>query len=65
MEGLALQCQEQRTVSRDTVEIFAQVLPYELFMKIFGYLSVEDLCSAMVVCKVITFTPICVHMYAT
>ncbi|KAL5486916.1 hypothetical protein EMCRGX_G019456 [Ephydatia muelleri] len=51
LEGLALQCQSQRTVGKDTSEIFEQVLPYEVFMKIFSYLSVQDLCTALVICK--------------
>ncbi|KAL5486910.1 hypothetical protein EMCRGX_G019450 [Ephydatia muelleri] len=51
LEGLALQCQSQRTVGKDTSEIFEQVLPYELFMKVFSYLSVQDLCTTSVVCK--------------
>ena len=52
LEGLGLQCQMQRTVSRDTVEIFEQALPYEMYLKLFGYLSEKDLCTAMTVCKV-------------
>ena len=55
LEGLALQCQSQRTVSKDTVTIFQQFLPYEIFMKIFAFLSVKDLCSVMVVSKVLRF----------
>ena len=51
LEGLGLQCQMQRTVSRDTVEIFEQALPYEMYLKLFGYLSEKDLCTAMTVCK--------------
>lgn len=53
MEGLALQCQSQRTVSEDTVDIFKQILPYDVYMKIFSYLSVEELCSTMLVSKVV------------
>ena len=52
LEGLALQCQEQRTVSKDTVEIHRQALPYDVYMRIFSYLSVKDLGYAMAVSKV-------------
>ena len=52
LEGLALQCQEQRTVSKDTVEIHRQALPYDVYMRIFCYLSVKDLGYAMAVSKV-------------
>ena len=62
LEGLALQCQSQRTVGKDTIEIFEQVLPYELFMKIFGYLSVKELCTAAVVCKVTGLILTCFYM---
>ncbi|KAL5486937.1 hypothetical protein EMCRGX_G019478 [Ephydatia muelleri] len=51
LEGLALQCQEQRTVSKDTVEIHCQALPYDVYMRIFSYLSVKDLGYAMAVSK--------------
>ena len=68
LEGLALQCQSQRTVGKDTSDIFEQVLPYELFMKVFSYLSVQDLCTTSVVCKVIglILTHVhakCVHLF--
>ena len=40
LEGLALQCQSQRTAGANESEIFEPILSYEVFMKI---LSVKDL----------------------
>ena len=62
LEGLALQCQSQRTAGTNECEIFEPILSYEVFMKIFSYLSVKDLCTASVVCKVIVL--IFTHLHA-
>ena len=52
LEAIKLQQQAQRSISQDSNEIFEQLLPYEVYMKIFGYLSAPDLCKIMTVCKV-------------
>ncbi|KAL5486913.1 hypothetical protein EMCRGX_G019453 [Ephydatia muelleri] len=39
LEGLALQCQSQRTAGTNECEIFEPILSYKIFMKIFSYLS--------------------------
>ena len=38
-------------MSKDTVEIHHQILPYDVYINIFGYLSVKDIGYAMAVCK--------------
>ena len=43
-------------MSKDTVEIHRQALPYDVYITIFGYLSVKDICTAMTVCKVASLT---------
>ena len=52
LEAIKLQQQAQRSISQDSNEIFEQLLPYEVYMRIFGYLSAPDLCKIMTVCKV-------------
>ena len=52
LEALRQQREAQRSVGPDAAELSQQPLPYEVYLKIFGYLSPHDLCRAMRVCKV-------------
>ena len=38
-------------MGKDAVEIFEQTLPYDIYLKVFGYLSCKELCKIMTVCK--------------
>ena len=52
LEALRQQREAQRSVGSDAAELFQQPLPYEIYLKIFSYLSPKHLCQAMRVCKV-------------
>ena len=52
LEAIKLQQQAQRTVGLDANEIFEQAIPYEIYMKIFGYFTLKELANVMTVCKV-------------
>ena len=58
-----MQREAQRSVGQDATEIFQLPLPYEVYLKIFGYLTTKDLCSAMAVCKVGIHCVTCVGGY--
>ena len=47
----------------DAAELFQQTLPYELYLKIFGYLTPRDLCQAMRVCKVRAMATLYTHHF--
>ena len=51
LEAIHLQRQAQRSISIES-SCPDMALPYEIYLKIFSYLSVKDLCRAMRVCKV-------------
>ena len=52
LAALHKQREAQRSVGSDAAEPFQQTLPYEIYLKIFSYLTPEDVCRAMRVCKV-------------
>lgn len=52
LQAIQLQREAQSSIGTDTNELFEQVVPYELYMKIFGYLTTRDVCNIMTVCKV-------------
>ena len=52
LAALRQQREAQRSVGSDAAEPFQQTLPYEIYLKIFSYLTPEDVCRAMRVCKV-------------
>ena len=52
LEAIRLQHQAQKSIGPDAKEIFEQNFPYEIYLKIFGYLTARDVCRAMRVCKV-------------
>ncbi len=52
LEAIRLQQQAQRSIGPGANQLFEQNVPYEIYLKIFGYLSARDVCRAMTVCKV-------------
>ena len=52
LEAIQMQREAQSSIGMDTNELFEQVVPYEIYMKIFGYLTTRDVCGIMTVCKV-------------
>ncbi len=52
LEAISLQRQAQRSISMESTGGDMLTLPYELFLKVFSYLSANDVCTAMRVCKV-------------
>lgn len=53
LEALKLQLGAQRSVGADAEALGAWRLPYELYLRIFSYLSSTDLTRCMIVCKVL------------
>ena len=52
LQAIRLQMQAQRTVSADyRGELFKLAIPYELYIRIFSYLSANDVIRCMQVCK--------------
>ena len=52
LEAIILQKEAQPSVGDYADSIFEQSIPYEVYLRIFGFLTPRDVCNVMQVCKV-------------